>query len=107
MSIRCMPLPEHRGGQGKVATQRSRLQRMNCYQCDEEGQERAAVGVCQQCGRAVCRRHSILQHLPVHRKVAAGMGFRVEVLPAKQARIVCQECGEAEDIANQDAADNT
>lgn len=73
------------------------MNNMNCYQCDAEGQERAAVGVCQECGRAVCRQHLVVQRLPIYRRVAAGMGFRVDVLPEKRSRILCKECAEVAD----------
>ena len=70
---------------------------MNCFTCDMEGKAEPAIGVCHVCGRAVCRKHLVIKHLPIRRKVASGMGFRVEVLPGKQSRILCLECAEVPD----------
>jgi len=67
---------------------------MNCFLCDLAGKREPALGVCVDCGKAVCREHLVVQELPVYRRVAAGMGFRVEVLPKKRSRILCQECAE-------------
>jgi hypothetical protein len=71
---------------------------MNCFECDVSGRQEAAVGVCQACGRAVCREHSIVVELPVYRKVASGMGFRIDLLPGKRTHLLCRKCAETADL---------
>lgn len=68
---------------------------MNCFVCGLAGRQEPALGVCVECGKAVCREHLIVQELPVYRRVAAGMGFRVEALPVRRKRMLCQECDAA------------
>ena len=67
---------------------------MNCYDCSLAGERAVAVGVCALCGMAVCREHSVLQHLPQIKPSGGGIGGPMVRAPHDQRRLVCTECAE-------------
>ncbi|MEV7035766.1 DUF2180 family protein [Streptomyces sp. NPDC093272] len=65
---------------------------MNCLDCDSDGRQTPAIGVCRQCGVAVCGHHSKLSEQfltctkPLNRRVAVEQPVR---------RLMCRACARA------------
>jgi hypothetical protein len=66
---------------------------MNCHFCAGEGREQPAVGVCRECGRAVCAGHSHVQRRPRYRNSGGGIGGPYVRCADDRVRLVCCECG--------------
>ena len=62
---------------------------MNCYECDKEGVEHAAVGSCHQCSAGLCGRHAVEGSAAV---TAQTLINRVVELPLKARLLLCHKC---------------
>ncbi|WP_282703103.1 DUF2180 family protein [Streptomyces sp. CC219B] len=65
---------------------------MHCLDCHSEGRQTPALGVCRQCGAAVCERHSKLseQFLTCTKPVSRTMAVEPPV-----RRLLCTPCARA------------
>jgi hypothetical protein len=75
---------------------------MNCYFCNQQRKDRAAVAICIVCGMALCAEHLTREELPVFENVSAGMGTVRHRLPATLPRILCPPCKMALDQKGED-----
>lgn len=65
---------------------------MNCYDCNEHGNDIPAIAVCHDCGAGVCIDHAKTQH--VYRTRLVGLGLPIEIEPP--ARVIrCVTCSNA------------
>lgn len=62
---------------------------MNCYPCDREKIERAAVALCHHCSAALCREHALEAPREVTTIVPLG---RVVALPISAREFLCRIC---------------
>jgi hypothetical protein len=65
---------------------------VNCYDCHPE--VRAAVAVCQLCGKGLCRNHAMRFDRQVHQVDTASLGLRTLPTGRSIPRLLCRECGE-------------
>lgn len=65
---------------------------MNCLDCQDSSTQAPAIGVCHQCGAAVCAEHVVVQskRLSCLRAVA-----RVVVIDRPVRRVLCRACAQA------------
>lgn len=69
---------------------------MNCYHCAKIDYEpwrlnyqiAEAVGVCQQCGEAVCVKHAVKSDIPLPSSQHAAMEQHIRLLPL----LLCADC---------------
>jgi len=65
---------------------------MNCYQCDQDSVQRAAVALCHQCLAGLCSEHAVATPREVTMVVPLG---RVVALPISEREFLCHVCKQA------------
>jgi hypothetical protein len=65
---------------------------MNCYDCSRESVANPAVAVCNVCSAGICRKHLLETDRAV---TVTRLMNRVEELPLKARKLVCNKCSQA------------